>query len=101
VTGAHGFTSAARLHEWRARLGGFRAKTREILHSRVCRRLETRGILHSRVSIPQIRQPSTTNQRNAFSLKGTGQVQDPLRDVLIVSGDGLETKIPDRYQPAW
>jgi hypothetical protein len=36
-----------------------------------------------------------------IALKGSGQGQDPARDLLIVRGDGTETKIPDRYVPAW
>jgi hypothetical protein len=28
-------------------------------------------------------------------------VEDPLRDILIVKGDGTETKIPGRYMPTW
>lgn len=37
----------------------------------------------------------------AIALTAPDQIQLPLRDIVIVAGDGSETKIPGRYVPAW
>ena len=34
-------------------------------------------------------------------MQGTGRAQDLTRDILIVHGDGSETKLLARYVPTW